>query len=92
MKKILFVCGTGGITSAIVEKEVLTACKTAGISVQSTRCTPTEVHARSKDVDFIVTTTAIGSNYPVPVINALSIITNVGKEKTIEDIINMLKI
>ena len=92
MKKVLFVCGTGGITSAIVEKEVLTACKEAGISIQSSRCTPTEVFERSKHVDFVVTTTAIGSNYPVPVINALSVITNVGKEKTIKEIINMLKI
>lgn len=92
MKKVLFVCGTGGITSAIVEREVLTACQAAGISVQTSRCNPTEVYGRAQDVDFIVTTTALGSNFPVPVINALSIVTNVGKEKTLEEIIELLKI
>jgi PTS system galactitol-specific IIB component len=90
-KKILFVCGTGGITSAIVEQEVLKVCKAEGIDIQTIRCVPPEVTNRAKDVDLIVTTTALGSDYPVPVVNGLGFITGVNKKETLEEIINLLK-
>jgi len=91
IKKILFVCGTGGITSAIVEKQVMSFCKQEGVSVQSSRCTPTEVYRRAQDVDLIVTTTALGTNYPVPIVNGMSFITHVGEEKVLEEISRLLK-
>jgi PTS system galactitol-specific IIB component len=90
-KKILFVCGTGGITSAIAEQEVLKACKDEGMDVLTIRCVPTEVASRARDVDIIVSTTALGSGYPVPVVNGLGLITGVNKKETLEQIVELLK-
>lgn len=91
MKKILFVCGTGGITSTVAEQHVLKACKDAGVEVRTIRCIPTEIRSYMGDVDFIVSTTAIGNNYPVPVISGLPLLMGFGKEKVLEEIVEMAK-
>ena len=38
MKHVLFVCGTGGITSAVAENRVIEACTAAGLNVQTKMC------------------------------------------------------
>ena len=43
------------------------------------------------DIDFIVATTAIGNNYPVPVISGIPLLIGVGKDKVLELIVNMAK-
>ena len=90
-KKVLVVCGTGGITSTIAEKEIIEAAKREGIPITTSRVTPLEVSQRDKDVDLIVTTTALRGTYNAPVINALAFITGVGKAKVLEQIISFLK-
>jgi len=91
VKKILVVCGTAGITSTIAEQEIQAAARAAGIQVQTMRCTPGAVATRAHDVDFIVTTTALGSHYGVPIINGMAFITGIGKEQVIEEILNRLR-
>ena len=91
MKRILFVCATGGITSTVAEKQVQDACKEAGVPITSTRCAPSEIGTRLDGIDLIVATTMIGNNYPVPVIFALELITGVGKDKKLADIVETLK-
>lgn len=90
-KKVLVVCGTGGITSAVAEKQIIEAAKRGGISISTYRCTPLEVEVKSKDVDLIVSTTALKNQYNVPVINGLAFITGIGKEKVLREIIEFLK-
>lgn len=91
MKRILFVCGTGGITSTVAENHVLEACKKAGVEVKTIRCTPTEIRSNLDSIDFIVSTTAIGNNYPVPVISGVPLLLGFGKEKVLEQIVEMAK-
>lgn len=91
MKRILFVCGTGGITSTVAENYVIEACKKANVDVKTVRCSPTEINSMLDDIDFIVSTTAIGNNYPVPVISGLPLLIGVGKEKVLEQIIELAK-
>ncbi|MBS6397101.1 MAG: PTS sugar transporter subunit IIB [Clostridiales bacterium] len=91
MKKILFVCGTGGITSTVAENHVLEACKKAKVEVKTIRCSPNEINSMLDDIDFIVSTTAIGDAYTVPVISGVPLLIGIGKEKVLEQIVEMAK-
>lgn len=91
MKRILFVCATGGITSTVAENYVLEACKKAGVEVRTVRCQPMEIRSNLDNIDFIVSTTAIGNNYPVPVISGVPLLIGVGKEKVLQQIVEMAK-
>lgn len=91
MKRILFVCGTGGITSTVAEKHVTDACKKAGVEVVTIRCSPVEVNSMLDNIDFIVSTTAIGNNFPVPVISGVPLLIGIGKEKVLAQIVEMAK-
>ncbi|MGE5485377.1 MAG: PTS sugar transporter subunit IIB [Ignavibacteriales bacterium] len=90
-KKVLVVCGTGGITSTVAEREIQAAARQAGIPIQTMRCTPHEVPARAGDVDLIVSTTALATGFKAPVINGIAFITGVGKKELIDKIIASLK-
>jgi len=91
VKKILFVCATGGITSTVAEQKIIEACKEAKIEFKAYRCSAPEVSTYLKDVDFIVATAAIGDNYPIPVINGLPFLTGIGKEEVIAKILELAK-
>lgn len=91
MKKILFVCGTGGITSAVAENRVREACSDAGLSVNTIRCTPTNINSNLDGIDLIVTTTYLSGDFPVEVVNALALITGIGADTVLEEIVNKLK-
>ena len=91
MKKVLFVCGTGGITSTVAENMALQACKDAGVPIFTIRCKPTEISSYLEDIDFIVSTTAISDDYPVPVVRALPLLTRIGAEECLEQIVELAK-
>lgn len=91
MKRILFVCGSGAVTSAVAEKHVTDACKNAGVDVMTIRCSPFEVNSMLDNIDFIVSTTAIGNNFPVPVISGVPLLIGLGRDKCLNQIIEMAK-
>lgn len=91
MKRILFVCATGGITSAVAENHVIEACRRENIDVKTIRCSPTEINSMLGEIDFIVATTVIGKEYPVPVISGVPLLIGIGKEKVLEQIVEMAK-
>ncbi|GFN37172.1 PTS sugar transporter subunit IIB [Tepidimicrobium xylanilyticum] len=91
MIKVLVVCGTGGITSSVAEKEIQEEAKRNGISITTSRCTPLEVNSRARDVDLIVSTTVLNDDYGVPIINGLPLITKIGKDKVLLEIMDFLK-
>lgn len=91
MKKILFVCGTGGITSTVAENHVIEACRKANVEVKTIRCSPNEINSMLDEIDFIVATTLLNNNYPVPVISGIPLLLGIGKEKVLEEIVEMAK-
>lgn len=91
MKRILFVCGTGGITSAVAENQVFEACSKAGLNVTTKRCTPSTIESNLDGIDLIVSTTYLEGNYSVEVVNALSLITGIGTEAVLNEIVQKLK-
>lgn len=91
MKKILFVCGTGGITSAVAENKVNEACKKAGVEVCTKRCIPSNVKSNLDGIDLIVSTTFLSGNYPVEIVNAVALIIGVGEEQVLQEIVDRLR-
>lgn len=91
MKRILFVCGTGGITSAVAESRVVEACSNAGLNVMTKRCTPATVESNLDHIDLIVSTTYLSGSYPVEVVNALALITGIGADAVLSEIVAKLK-
>lgn len=92
MKRILFVCGTGGITSTVAERYVTEKCQEAGVAVTTVRCTPTEVESNLNKIDLIVSTTYLQGNFPVEVVNGLALITGIGKDNVLNEIIKRLNV
>jgi Phosphotransferase system, galactitol-specific IIB component len=92
MKRILVACGNGIATSTVVATKIREKCEDNGISVSVTQCKLLEVESKAEDFDLLVTTGKFtGGNVDVPVIGAISLLTGMGEEETLEEIINHLK-
>lgn len=89
MKRILFVCGSGGITSTVAENYVKEACAKRGLDIKTVRCSPTEVDSNLQGMDLIVSTTTLAPDYPIPVVSGLPLIMGFGKDKVIDEIMDI---
>ncbi|ERI91782.1 PTS system, Lactose/Cellobiose specific IIB subunit [Clostridiales bacterium oral taxon 876 str. F0540] len=92
MKKVLVACGNGIATSTVVAMKIREACEDNGINVNVNQCKLLEVSSKVSDYDLLVTTGKFtGAEVNIPVIGAISLLTGIGEEETIEEIINALK-
>ncbi|MBU3216774.1 PTS sugar transporter subunit IIB [Clostridium estertheticum] len=92
MKKILVACGTGIATSTVVAVKIKEICKKEGIDVIITPCKLTDVQSIVPDYDLLVTTGTFDvSEMNVHIIPAISLLTGVGEEDTLNEIIKTLK-
>lgn len=90
-KKVVVACGTAVATSTVVANAIELACKAAGIRVHTVQCKASEVRTKAQGADLVVTTTPVPSDLGVPVIQGLAFLTGVGKDKVLEQIIDILK-
>ncbi|WP_298836123.1 PTS sugar transporter subunit IIB [Clostridium sp.] len=93
MKRILVACGNGIATSTVVAIKIREACESESIKVYVDQCKLMELDSRANDFDFVVTTGKIQNSdkINVPIVGAMSMLTGIGEEETIEKIINMCK-
>lgn len=92
MKKVLVACGNGIATSTVVASKIREACEENGIAVATTQCKLLEVESKAEDFDLLVTTGKFtGGRVNVPVVGAISLLTGIGEEATLEEIVNLLK-
>ena len=90
-KTVLVSCGTAIATSTVVAKNIEDACKDAGIKVNMKQCKVTEIPLFLEGADLIVTTSQLRSDPGIPVIQGLPFLTGIGKDKALEDILNILR-
>ncbi len=90
MKRILVVCGAGVATSTVAAKKIEEKLAARGIAVRVDQCKATEVAFKVRDCDLIVTTTLLGSSFPVPVVQTVSFLTGIGIDADIERIVALL--
>jgi PTS system galactitol-specific IIB component len=91
-KRVLAVCGTGGVTSSVMADKVREIAKANGVEVEIVNAKVFEVKAQlaSGEFDLIVAATRVSNPGDVPVVNAMSFLTGVGEEKTVAEIGEML--
>ncbi|MBZ4663592.1 MAG: system, galactitol-specific component [Caloramator sp.] len=94
MKKILVVCGAGVATSTVAINKLKEELEKRGLlnKVTIAQATITQLPDMADNFDLIVTTSNFTQNINKPVVKGLSFITNVGKEKTVDEIIKILQL
>ena len=92
MKRVLVACGNGIATSTIVATKIREKCEENGIAVTVMQCKLLEDGSKAADFDLLVTTDKFtGGNVSIPVVGAISLLTGIGEEATLEEIIAKLK-
>ncbi|NMM65187.1 PTS sugar transporter subunit IIB [Clostridium sp. P21] len=92
MKRVLVACGNGIATSTVVATKIREACEENGVDVSISQCKLLEVESKASDFDLLVTTGKFtGGEVNIPTIGAISLLTGIGEEETLEEIVNALK-
>lgn len=92
MKRVLVACGNGIATSTVVATKIREKCENDNIPVSVTQCKLLEVESKADDYDLLVTTGKFtGGDVKIPVVGAISLLTGVGEDATLEEIISHLK-
>ena len=95
MKKILVCCGSSMVTSTVALNNIKEACQKAGIDATFAQCKFAEVPFQIKTFtpDLIVPTGPLDEKSAggVPVVKGIAFVTGVGIDKTIAEILDILK-
>ena len=92
MKRILVACGNGIATSTVVASKVKDYLTKKGLQVETTQTKLMEVPGKVEGYDLLVTTGQFdGQTGDVPVVKGLSILTGIGADKTMEEILVKLQ-
>jgi len=91
MKKVLVACGNGIATSTVVATKIREYAEEQGVDISTSQTKLLEVPSKASDFDLIVTTGEYKNELGVPIINGLSLITGMGEEETLEEIVNKLE-
>ncbi len=92
-KRILAVCGTGGVTSSVMASKVREIAQEADVEVEVVNAKVFEVRSQLSGgrYDLIVAATRVTDPGDVPVVNVMSFLTGVGEEKTVAEIVELLR-
>ena len=94
MKRVLVACGNGIATSTVVAIKIREICEEQGVAVDVSQCKLLEVQSKVSDsnYDLLVTTGKFdASEITIQVIGAISLLTGVGEEETLDEIVKVLK-
>ncbi|ERL09467.1 PTS sugar transporter subunit IIB [Olsenella profusa] len=91
-KRVLVACGNGVATSTVVASKIRDYCKERGLDVQTNQCRMIELHDKGDAYDLIVTSGKFSDpDVKTPCIMAISLLTGIGADKTLEQIYQALK-
>jgi PTS system galactitol-specific IIB component len=92
--KILSVCGSGTVTSAMVSSKLVDALEKRGYQATCFECKPQEAatNATMGHYDVIVHTSPLpDADYPCPTISSFPCITGMGEEEFFDQVAEALK-
>lgn len=89
MKKIIVACGSGIATSTVALSKIQTGleCKGKLKDIQFVQTSLSELPSLVEGATVIVTTAQGGDGFGVPVVSGLGLITGLGVDKVIDEII-----
>lgn len=92
MKKILVACGNGIATSTVVATKMKQFLEENGQQVTITQCKLMEVPGKVADYDLLVTTGQFGGDaHGVPQIKAMPILTGIGADAVLNEVLTIIK-
>ena len=92
MKRILVACGNGIATSTVVATKVRQFLEEQGIQAETTQTKLMEVPGKVQGYDLLVTTGQFeGQTGDVPVVKGMPILTGIGADQTLQEILNHIK-
>ncbi|WP_321434344.1 PTS sugar transporter subunit IIB [Trichococcus flocculiformis] len=91
MKRVLVACGNGIATSTVVASKIREYAENAGVIIKTEQCKLMEVPGKADNYDLVVTTGQFGGQVNTPVVGGLSLLTGIGKENTLKEILGYLK-
>lgn len=92
MKRILVACGNGIATSTVVATKVRQFLEEQGIQAETTQTKLMEVPGKFQGYDLLVTTGQFeGQTGDVPVVKGMPILTGIGADQTLQEILSYLK-
>jgi len=88
MKNILVACGNGIATSTIVASKIKDFLSEQGVMVMTTQCKLMEVPGKADSYDLVVTTGQYGGEVKTPIVGGISLLTGIGREETLKEILS----
>lgn len=90
-KKVLVICGTGVATSTVVMQKLKAFLREKGLDASLDQSKVIDVLNKADQYDLIISTTTVPPSLTEKVINAVPLLTGIGKEKVYEEIEARLK-
>ncbi len=92
--KILAVCGSGVVSSSMIQTRIKEILADSGIKkVETFELTPAMVksHLEREAADLVVSTTRFSEELDIPVINAVPLFSGIGEKEFIEELVTTAK-
>ncbi|WP_297689324.1 PTS sugar transporter subunit IIB [uncultured Anaerococcus sp.] len=89
--KVLVACGSGIVTSTIVQEEIKKIADENSINIDISKATIAEVEAKQDGYDVIFTTSNYRNKLRTPHMSVFGLVSGINKDKNIEDIKSMLE-
>ncbi|UFT98598.1 PTS sugar transporter subunit IIB [Radiobacillus kanasensis] len=90
-KKVLVICGTGVATSTVVMSKLKSFIEEKGLEAKLHQSKVSDVLNTASEYDLVVTTTIVSKDLHDIVLNAVPLLTGVGKEQFFADFEAALK-
>ncbi|OCG02164.1 PTS sugar transporter subunit IIB [Gilliamella sp. wkB112] len=91
-KRIIFACTSGIATSTIATEKVKNYCAAHGIEVDNIQSDVATVQSQDGMADLVIVTSKVSYKLEkTPIINGVPLITTIGEEEVLAQIVNILK-
>ena len=89
--KIGVVCAAGMATSSVIKIKLEEELGKRGIEANIVTLKALDASSDARSLDLIVTSTLLQGNLGIPIIRGISILTGIGMEETMEEVIDALR-
>jgi PTS system galactitol-specific IIB component len=91
--KIISVCGSGTVSSSMVSSKIEAALEKEGIKLKAVEVNNGQIAntLATDNFDAICYASPITGTFDIPVVNAIGLLTGIGEEEILEEIVELAK-
>lgn len=90
-KKVIVACGGAIATSSFVADRVKKLCRAEGIDAEIVQCRLAEIPSNIIGASLVIPTSMVRRDYGIPMVVGMPLLSGIGEEETIEEILNILR-